>query len=172
MAALDYLAATHGHHLQQLRATVEVNSRRVASAVNWLRTALGDLEGRTICIAGIAFKPGTDDLRDSPSLRLARALAAEGATVTGFDEHVTAPTPHLDLALTLDAALRGADALVVAHQAHEVAGRDPEELGQLLRQRVLFDAAGALPPERWAAAGFVTNRPACPSALAATQLAD
>ncbi|WP_322795147.1 nucleotide sugar dehydrogenase [Tepidiforma sp.] len=155
-AALEYVGLAHGVELRQLRATMEVNRARTWRVVEWLSTALGGLAGRRVALAGLAFKPGTDDLRASPSIALAAGLAGAGAAVTGFDPLVR-QAGDIACAPSLEDALRGADALVVAHRAPWVAETDPGWAGMLMRTRVLYDAPGALPAADWAAAGFVTN---------------
>lgn len=77
-----------------------------------LHTVLGDLRGRTIAVLGLTYKPGTNTLRRSAAVELARALSDEGASVRAFDPAVKdAPFP---LAESADAAMRGADAVVIA----------------------------------------------------------
>lgn len=166
-AALEYVGMAHGVELRQLRATMEVNRERTWRVVEWLSAALGGLQGRRVALAGLAFKPGTDDLRASPSIALAAALAGAGATVAGFDPLVR-QAGDIGCAGSLEEALRESDALVVAHRASWLAGTDPARAGALMRTRVLYDAPGALPAADWAAAGFVTNR-GCAAAVHAAR---
>ena len=157
-AALEYVAAVHGHQMQQLRATIQVNRGRVPAAVAWLRETLGTFDGRRIAIAGLAFKPGTDDLRDSPALRLASALAAEGATLHGFDPNATPVQSYLTPEISLEAATTGADALIVSYRTPVVTDGHATQLAREMRSRVLFDAAGYLHADEWRQAGFIVNR--------------
>ncbi len=158
-AALEYAAATRGVELHQLRATIRVNRERVARAAAWLAEATGGLEGREVALLGLAFKPGTDDLRASPAMALAAELARRGAAVRGFDplvpgvEGVVCPG-------TVEATLEGADALVVAHRAEWAREVTPERARGLMRGLVVYDAPGALNHAAWVEAGFLTNR--CP----------
>ncbi|GIW19239.1 MAG: UDP-glucose 6-dehydrogenase [Tepidiforma sp.] len=162
-AALEYVAASRGIELHQLRATIRVNAQRVERAADWLAQALGGLEGRRVALLGLAFKPGTDDLRASPSLELARALRARDAEVRGFDQLVRT-AEGLECPGTLPAALDGADAVVAAHRADWVRAIDPAAAAELMRRLVAFDAPGALDHAAWSAAGFATNR--CPRVAA------
>lgn len=157
--ALTRIAAANGQELRQLAAVRAVNQRRIGRAVDWLRAALAGLDGRTICLAGLAFKPGADDLRASPALRLAAALACEGATVTGWDPYVRPPVRGVTLCHSLDEALLDADALVLAHPLAEPARSDPEHFRRLMRRPVVFDAPATLDARRWQSAGFRINRP-------------
>ena len=75
-----------------LRAVATVNSRQRRLPLDLLNSRFhGCLEGLQIGVLGLAFKPGTDDVRDSPSLELIRELAARGASVSAFDPRATAP---------------------------------------------------------------------------------
>lgn len=171
-AALDYVAAIHGQQMYQLRATSQVNRSRVSAAVAWLRSTLAGIEGKTIAIAGLAFKPGTDDLRDSPALAVARTLRAEGARVVGFDPHVKHAPPYVELAASLGYALDGADALLVAYRAAWVEDLAPSEASSRMSRRVVFDAPGVFDAPEWAAAGFAMNRPGCVPQVASQVAAD
>jgi len=157
ITALERFGAGHGRATPLLQAARQVNRARIDGAVAWLRAALGGLDRRRICLLGLAFKPGTDDTRESPALQLARALALEGADVSGWDEFVKTPPPFVTLAESVPAAAEGADALVVAYAAPRWSALDPLMLGTAMRQRVLFDPALALDRPAWTAAGFVTN---------------
>ncbi len=156
-AALEYVAATQGLPLHQLRATIQVNRERVGRAVAWLEETLGGLEGRCIALLGLAFKPGTDDLRESRSIALAAELTMRGADVRGYDPLVRAAA-GVHCPGTLPAAIEGADALVVAHRTEWVRAIDPADAAKLMARHAVFDAPGGIDHRAWTAAGFVTNR--------------
>lgn len=159
-AALAWLGATHGQAMEQLNATRGVNEGRVERVRDWLRGVLGPLAGRRICLAGLAFKPGTDDLRASPSVKVAQTLTSEGAQVAGWDPHVKGAVHNITVCATLDDALRDADALVVAHGWSGWRNLDPVMVRNLMRIPAVFDGPGVLGIEAWQQAGFQTNRPA------------
>jgi UDPglucose 6-dehydrogenase len=156
-AALEYVAATRGVELRQLRATLQVNRDRGERAAGWLEEALGGLSGREVAVLGLAFKPGTDDLRASPALALADLLRQRGAIVRGFDPLVR-EAPGVQVSGSAAEALEGADGVVVAHRADWVRAVEPALAARLMRGRVVFDAPGAIDHAAWAAAGFATNR--------------
>ncbi|MGE3074088.1 MAG: UDP-glucose/GDP-mannose dehydrogenase family protein [Dehalococcoidia bacterium] len=156
-AALEYAGATRGMPMRQLAATIAVNQRRVPSVQNWLRGVLGNLDGRRIAIAGLAFKPATDDLRESPALRLANGLRAEGASVAGFDPLVTCAPPGICLAANLTDAIEAADGLVLSHSGEWFAGLPLPQLAQVMRTPVVYDAALAFGDLPWHEHGIVTN---------------
>ena len=117
VAALRHLGDTVGVPLRILNAASEINEQRQRLPVQLLRTSLGDLTGKKIAMWGLAFKPGTDDIRDAPSLGVIEACINAGATVTAYDPLVRDAAilrfPSLRLASSALAALEGADALVV-----------------------------------------------------------
>lgn len=155
-AALAAVGRAYGCELGQVEASIRVNRLRTARAVGWLERALGGLEGKVIAIAGLAFKPGTDDLRESPSLRLAGELAALGALVRGYDPLVR-EAPGVTCVERLAGALDGADGLVVAHRADWTTAIRPAEAWALMRGRAVFDGPGALDAQEWRSWGFALN---------------
>ena len=83
VSALMQLAGNSGYHFQLLSAVIEVNELQKRRVVTTLRERLGDLRGRRIALLGLAFKPGTDDMREATSVVLADRLVAEGANLVG-----------------------------------------------------------------------------------------
>jgi UDPglucose 6-dehydrogenase len=157
-AALDYLAREHGRDLMQLRATLQVNDGRPFEVASWLERSLCGLGNRKICLAGLAFKQGSEDLRESPMLRLAKILAAEGAAVSAWDSGVHQVPAGVRLGLDIEDALLDSDALVVGQSGHEWRELEPLAVRSLMRRRVVYDAVGVLDAGRWSAAGFKVNR--------------
>lgn len=157
-AALEYTAGLYGRRMLQLHATRQVNQGRIGAVAAWLRETLGGLDGRKVCLAGLAFKPGTDDLRESQSVNLGRVLALEGAVVTGWDPILRKDVPPVRVAPALEEGVEGADALVIANPWPGAGDLDPAALRPLMASPVVFDAPALLPAARWQAAGFITNR--------------
>src|SRR5204862_8219413 len=118
IAALIATAVDYGYNAPMLRATVEINQAQRAAAIRKLQASLKVLKGRRIAVLGLAFKPGTDDLRDSPAVDVIRRLLAAGALVSTYDP-VVKHVPELERSVLrvgvdpYDAAER-ADAVVVA----------------------------------------------------------
>ena len=83
--ALKQLASNSGYHFQLLAAVIEVNELQKRRVVQKLQKHLGKLRGKKIALLGLAFKAGTDDMREAPSLVLASRLLAEGAEVRAWD---------------------------------------------------------------------------------------
>jgi UDPglucose 6-dehydrogenase len=119
---------------------------------------LGGLEGRRVAVLGLAFKPDSDDVRDSPALDVAARLAELGAVVTVHDpqaiDNARAKQPHLRYERDLEAALAGADALLVLTEWAQYRDLDPERVGTLVAQRTVLDGRNALSRSAWTAAGW------------------
>src|ERR687898_1405768 len=113
--ALKQLAANSGYNFQLLNAVIEVNELQKRRVIGKLERRLGPLRGKRIALLGLAFKPGTDDMREAPSLVLAGRLLSEGAHVSAWDP-VADGRALLDGVHIADSALEaleGADAAVV-----------------------------------------------------------
>ena len=160
LLALHRIAAKAGARTRLLDAALAVNAAQVDGVASRLSTLLGGLAGKTVGMLGLAFKPGTDDVRESPAIALARRLAAENARVQAHDP-AAAGNAAADLgdAVTFVAgpyeAAAGADALVVATAWKEYAELDLAELRQRMRGDVLFDARDLYDPRRVSEAGFI-----------------
>jgi UDPglucose 6-dehydrogenase len=154
--ALKQLAANSGYSFQLLNAVIEVNELQKRRVIGKLERRLGTLRGKKIALLGLAFKPGTDDMREAPSLVLAGRLQAEGAEVTAWD-------PVADGAAQLDGvavagsalqALDGADAAVIVTEWPELQELDWAEAGGRMRNRLLVDGRNMLDPDVLEAHGF------------------
>ena len=154
--ALKQLAANSGYNFQLLNAVIEVNELQKRRVVGKLERLLGSLRGKKVALLGLAFKPGTDDMREAPSLVLAGRLLAEGAQVSAWDP-VADGAVHLDdveIAETALAALEGADAAVLVTEWPELREVDWEEAGRRMRGNVLVDGRNMLEPAELRALGF------------------
>ena len=143
-----------GYEAPLAAAAEATNKRARRSVVDRLEAALGGLQGARIGLLGLAFKPGTDDTRDSPAVDLVQLLVERGAIVRAHDPlaaPVAIPATRVDSAL--DAA-RQSDALVIATGWPEFATLDPEIVGDAMGRRIVFDAVNALPSAAWRDAGF------------------
>src|ERR687884_933872 len=83
--ALAHMAAISGCHPQLLRTVIEINKDQRLKVIQKLQEALGSLDGQTVALLGLAFKPNTDDLREAPALEIAHLLQADGAKVRAYD---------------------------------------------------------------------------------------
>jgi UDPglucose 6-dehydrogenase len=154
--ALKQLAANSGYNFQLLNAVIEVNELQKRRVIGKLQRLLGTLRGKKVALLGLAFKPGTDDMREAPSLVLAGRLLAEGAHVSAWDP-VADGAVHLDgvdLAASALEALQGADAAVVVTEWPEIRELDWGEAAARMRTKVLVDGRNMLDADELAAHGF------------------
>ncbi|WP_310468122.1 UDP-glucose/GDP-mannose dehydrogenase family protein [Sphingomonas sp.] len=142
--ALLHTAREAGVEQRIVRTTVEVNDARKASMAGRVAAALGgELAGKRIGVLGLAFKPNTDDMRDSPSIPLITALLEGGASVHAFDpaarEQAEPLLPGAEFADDPNAVAEGADALVIVTEWDEFRALDLVGLAQRMRGDVLVD---------------------------------
>ena len=142
-----------------LREVDEINTRRRIRMVDLARELLGgSFSGRTVGVLGAAFKPNSDDVRDSPALDVAATIRGQGAKVTVYDpqamENARRAHPSLDFGESALDAARGAHAVLLLTEWAEFREMDPAELAEVVAERNIVDGRNALDPERWRAAGW------------------
>lgn len=138
-----------------LDAVVKINNQRPIQIAAILEKALGaDLSGKTIAVLGLAFKPGTDDLRDSPALAIIRQLLEQGCTVRAFDPLLSDKArSSLDPAIQVydspQQVLTGANAVVLATAWPEFQQWDWASLCRLMHSAIILDGRNALRSIQW-----------------------
>ncbi|MGH9075961.1 MAG: UDP-glucose dehydrogenase family protein [Acidimicrobiales bacterium] len=154
--ALIATALEYGYAPAILQAAVAVNGAQRHLVVESLRLHLKTLRGTRVAILGLAFKPGTDDLRDSPALDLARRLVAAGVFVTAYDPVVPVLPGLAEVAMASDArsAARHADAVVVATEWPEFESLDLVALAGGMRGYLFVDGRNVFDPAAVRAAGL------------------
>jgi UDPglucose 6-dehydrogenase len=154
--ALKQLAANSGYSFQLLNAVIEVNELQKRRVIGKLERRLGSLRGKKVALLGLAFKPGTDDMREAPSLVLAARLIAEGAEVSAWDPVADGATRLDGVEISSSAldALDGADAAVLVTEWPELRDLDWADAAARMRGRVLVDGRNMLDPEQLRVHGF------------------
>ena len=159
--ALSEIAQKAGMRFEIVDTVVAVNERIKRRSIDKIERALeGEVRGKTVAVLGLSFKPGTDDIRESPSLELVRALLEAGATVRAFDpasmEKAAEVLPP-EVVYTEDAydAARGADVLVLATEWNEFRSLDLGKLGQALTAPIVVDLRNVYDPAKMKEKGFV-----------------
>ncbi|WP_282856108.1 UDP-glucose dehydrogenase family protein [Pseudoclavibacter helvolus] len=143
-----------------LREVDAINLRRRARAVELTVDALGgSAYGKRVTVLGAAFKPHSDDIRDSPALDVAVRLHGLGALVTVTDpealENAARVHPQLSFEPDLDEALRGADVVVVVTEWDQYRRElDPQHAASLVSSPIVIDGRNCLDSTRWRAAGW------------------
>ncbi len=149
-----------GESVAFLRQMDEINLRRRDRAVELVVNGLGGSAfGKKVTVLGAAFKPHSDDIRDSPALDVAVRLKGLGAEVTVTDpqaiDNARRAHPQLTYVADRDEALQGADAVVVVTEWDEYRRQlDPEHAAGLTAGRVVVDGRNCLDPAAWRAAGW------------------
>ncbi|MGQ0849279.1 MAG: UDP-glucose dehydrogenase family protein [Actinomycetota bacterium] len=151
--ALIGVAADAGYDFSLLRAVIDADEQQRRLVAEKVRNAAGGgLVGRRVGIWGVAFKAGTDDVRESPASRIARLLIAEGAEVVVYDPE--ARDPEQRHASTAVEAAAGADVLLVATEWPEFLAQDLTAVAAVMRGYRVVDARNLLDPKKVRAAGL------------------
>lgn len=144
-----------------LREVDAINMRRREKTVELARETLGgSLIGRNVTVLGAAFKPNSDDVRDSPALSVAGSLSLSGANVTVYDpqgmENAAKIFPTLNYAPNVEEALSGAEIVIVATEWKQFQELDPVAARELVAgdNPAVLDGRNCLPREAWEAAGW------------------
>ncbi len=156
--ALTYLATVYGAHPQMLHAVLQINAAQRRRVIRLLREALGSLENKRIALLGLAFKPGTDDIREAPSVDIARLILNEGGAVHAYDP-VAMPRfleacPDATMFQNAMEACVGADAAIIVTEWPEFADLDLAQLKKILRVPLLGDCRNVLTQDAVVAAGL------------------
>jgi len=146
-----------------LREVDSINMRRRTRMVELATTACGgSILGANIAVLGAAFKPESDDVRDSPALNVAGQLQLNGATVNVYDpkalENARRQFPTLNYAVSVTEACERADAVLVLTEWREFVDLDPDDLADRVRARVIVDGRNCLNVARWQQAGWRVYR--------------
>lgn len=140
--ALVQIAGDVEHDFQLLKAVIEVNNKQQASLVKKAEQVMR-LDGKKVALLGLAFKPNTDDIREAPSLVIARQLLEAGAHVTAYDpqaiENAKALLPQVQYTENLDEALAFAEAAFLVTEWDSIKEYPLEKYVQLMKEPVLFD---------------------------------
>lgn len=162
--ALIATAAQHGCTMDVLEAVERVNARQKTVLFQKIsRYFEGDLAGRTVAVWGLSFKPGTDDMREAPSLVLIRSLLEAGCTVRAFDPVAMDKARGIlgdavEFAPNMYEAVRGADALAVVTEWKEFRLPDWKKMHEAMKTPVLFDGRNMYREETLKKAGFTGFR--------------
>ncbi len=146
VSALLKTSATHGVEMKVLNAVTEANERQKHMVFQKIAQHFRDLAGRRVAVWGLSFKPGTDDVRESPSKVLIQRLLDAGAFVVGHDpqgqsnfEREFGEHERLTYAESAYDALRGADALALVTEWSEYKRPNWDKVAQLMANRAVFD---------------------------------
>lgn len=156
--AVADLARRLGYQFQIIEATIAANESTKARMIRKIEEAVGALAGKTVGVLGLSFKPGTDDIRESASLRIIEDLQRRGARVRAFDpaalENARKAFPGVDYARDAYECSDGCDALVLATEWNEFRALDFDELSRRMKSKTLIDLRNVYEPEEMRRLGW------------------
>jgi len=160
VSALRAMAREYDHEPTLLDAAAAVNERQRRRVIAKLQRGLNTLKGKRVALLGLSFKPDTDDLREAPSLEIARALDTLGARAVGYDpasgKAAAKLVPGLQAVFDPHEALQDAHAAVVVTEWEEIRNLDPKKAAPVMRDpKLIVDGRNALDPARWRDAGLL-----------------
>ncbi|MDV6266537.1 UDP-glucose dehydrogenase family protein [Rhodococcus globerulus] len=142
-----------------LREVDNINMRRRTRMVELAREACGSLLGARVAVLGAAFKPDSDDVRDSPALNVAGQIQLQGAAVSVYDPKAMGNSkvlfPTLAYSDSVYDACDGADVVLVLTEWPEFCQLQPADLADVVRKKVLIDGRNCLTPSDWRNAGWI-----------------
>ncbi|HEX9731923.1 MAG TPA: UDP-glucose/GDP-mannose dehydrogenase family protein [Thermoanaerobaculia bacterium] len=156
--AVAQLARQKGLSFRIIEAVLAANEATKTRMLGKVRDALGGLDGKTVAVLGLSFKPDTDDIRESPALSILDGLLAAGARVRAYDpeamEACRAEYPGVDYCESAYAAAAGADAVVILTEWNQFRALDLGQLRAALASPLVLDFRNLYEPDKMAAHGF------------------
>jgi UDPglucose 6-dehydrogenase len=156
--AIVKLAETYGYRFKIVESVIEVNERQQMLMVDKIENVLGDLKGKRLGIWGLTFKPNTDDIRDSPAMRIIETLIKKGAIVSAYDPAGMEPAAKIlkevNYVKDIYEAAKDADALVIITEWNEFRYPDWEKVQASLRSPTVIDMRNIYEPEKMKTRGF------------------
>ena len=157
-SAIADIARRYDYEFQIIEAVLRVNDDIKQRMVTKVVEAMGGVSGKTIGMLGLAFKPETDDMRDSPTIPIIQGLQQKGASVRAYDPQAmdNARGMFRDVTFCQDAyqTATGADALVIATEWNQFRALNLDRVRSLMKQPLIIDLRNVYEPNRMKAAGF------------------
>ncbi len=180
VAAFRWVAEQLGHHFDLLAEVERINADQKKLFFRKIRSALWTLRGKRLAVLGLAFKGGTDDIRESPAIEIVRMLLKEGCSVTLFDpaamertKEVLEPGPRVKYVSDMYEAATDAHAVLVLSDWQEFAAIDLDRLREALRHPIVIDGRNLFDPEVMSGKGFTyfsVGRPSLATGVKAVKL--
>jgi len=158
--AFAYLGKKVGSPVSIVESVIKVNQNQRGVMVEKIEKAVGTLEGKMIGILGLAFKPNTSDVRESPAIDIIQALLQKGAKVKAYDpegmDEFKKAVNSINLTYEMDAysVVKGVDGLVILTEWNEFRNLDLKEVKKLMAQPLIVDLRNIYEPERMAELGY------------------
>ncbi len=158
--ALAFMAEESGRHPQLLHSVMEINASRRMMAVEQAKAMIGseDLSGKVIGMLGLSFKPNTDDMRDAPSVTIARQLLQDGATIRAYDpiamEEAAPLMPGVEMIDNPYSMAESCDLLMIITEWNEFRQLDLKRINKVMKTPRLFDGRNIYDPAVMKDLGF------------------
>jgi UDPglucose 6-dehydrogenase len=156
--AIYRLAESLGYRFRIVESVIEVNERQYKRMVDKIGSVLGNLEGKRLGILGLTFKPNTDDIRESPAIKIIGSLLEMGTSVSAYDpagmEASKEIFDEIDYVRDMYDVAKDADALVIMTEWNEFRYLDWDKIKTLLRSPIVFDLRNIYEPRKMRARGF------------------
>ncbi len=160
--ALSNIALSHDYDFELLKSVIKVNTNQRLFLINKIKKLIGNLEGKKICVWGIAFKPNTDDIRESAAIDIINLLHNENVTVNAYDPQVNHDyvrnhkkiTGEINLYSDKYDALENCDALILATEWEELKKPDFNKINKILTNPIIIDGRNVYSPVEMKKLGF------------------
>ncbi|MEN6372996.1 MAG: UDP-glucose/GDP-mannose dehydrogenase family protein [Armatimonadota bacterium] len=157
-SCLIHISDSLGYDFKLLKSVVDINMDQPRLFVEKIKNSLGALQGMTVGVLGLAFKPNTDDMRDAKSIDIIAALLSEGAQVKAYDpvaaENASRIFPQIEYCPNAYAAAEGADAIAIVTEWNEFKLLNLERLKERMSKPIIFDGRNIYDPQRMKKIGF------------------
>lgn len=157
--ALISISKQHGYHFALLEDVEKINEEATRNIVNKAKKMTSDIEGKTVAILGLSFKPDTDDMREAPSILVIEKLKSMGAKIKAYDPIATAKAREvikdIEFCKTVYEALTEADLAIVMTEWSEFKEIDLKKVKDLMKAPVVIDGRNIYDPGRMKELGFV-----------------
>jgi UDPglucose 6-dehydrogenase len=156
--AIAKLAESLGYRFEIVESVIEVNERQYRRMVEKIENILGVIEGKRLGILGLTFKPNTDDIRESPAIKIIRSLIEKGALISAFDpagmEASKEVLSEVSYVQNMYDVAEDSDALIIATEWNEFRNLDWENVKKMLRSPIVIDLRNIYEPHRIRAKGL------------------
>lgn len=161
LKAFRAVARECGYDFRLLDEVIRINDEQCARFLRKVRSALWTLKGKRLAVLGLAFKGGTDDIRESPAIHLVQMLVREGCSIVAYDPAAMErakpllPQEQVSFAVSPYAAAEDCDAVLILTDWEEFSSLDWARMRQVVRYRIVVDGRNLYNPDQMAALGFV-----------------
>lgn len=156
--AIAKIAESHGYRFKLIEAVIEVNEKQPERMVEKIKNGLGGVQGKRIGFLGITFKPNTDDIRESPAIKIIKKLIKEGARICAYDpagmSAAREELPDIEYAKDMYEVAKDSDAIVIATEWNQFRFLDWDRLRGLLKSPIVFDLKNIYEPDKMKKRGF------------------